>query len=308
MNYVQGGWSPLEEFLGGSEDLVRQFATHFAKEHDVTVYKNGWIGDHEGVHYRSFKDFKSFEYSDVFISVKAALILANTINSDRKFHWSMDIEHWLPFQYEEVDKFIAISEWHKARCNHHEKLDYIDTWVRFDRLDKHKVQKENVALYSSSPDRGLETLLNDFDRVKEKLGFERLFVTYGFSRFDAINLGRPEGEAWKNKMLKQMQREDIVFRGAVSSQEMTELYWQAKYWILPLNNPEGELSSMDSMKAQYCECIPVVYKTGALGNVVNEYIEFDSLEGDVDTKKNKEFVKQFSFENVIKKWESLILN
>lgn len=320
-NLVQEGWSAenLETGIGGSEEKLIELATELAKEHEVTIYHNGKHGVFDGVTYIDHREFKAWEYRDVFVSFKTRHILSQSINAGKVLHWTTEIEQpWSKRELEGIDKIITISKYHKRQMGFtDDKLIESYLWVDTDRLDKNKVTKvKGTMLYCSSFDRGLEELLNKWADVKKNLGIDKLYITYGWDFLDKVIKYQPHLLGWKNAMLELLKQDGIEMVGRVSNDEMCKYYWKSEYWVLPLNNPESELFCMNAIKAQYCGSIPVVRRIGALQETVNKYIDWDNLLGqkasqsefdNKDVVLNVDHAKGFNLKVGVKEWTEKLL-
>lgn len=318
-NIVFEGWSAedIETGIGGSEEKLIEWARELAKDFDITIYHNGVHGTFSGVKYVDFKKFKPWEYSDIFISFKDRPALLQSINSKKIFHWTSDIENW-EFRIQNVDKIFVISDWHKSRMQTAGiPLQTLYLWADLKRLDKNKVKKQKgTMLYCTSYDRGLEDLLRQWKTIKEKLKLKTLYITYGWEFWDRVNKGNPQAQGWKKMMMKLMEQKGIKILGRLTNDQMCKYYWKAEYWCLPCNAPDNELFCINAVKAQHCECIPVVRRIGGLQETVNRCIDFDSLVGEkvgVDTftqgsiKQNKAYVvKHFNMNTQIEKWKKIL--
>lgn len=318
-NVVYGGWSAseLETGIGGSEEKLIEWAKEMAKEHDVTIYHNGDHGTFDGVKYVEHSQFKPWEKHDVFISFKARGALLESINADLKVHWTTEVEpKWEDFMIESVDKIIVISEYQKSRMNWSDKIEVIPLWADTERLDKNKTDKEaGSILYCSSYDRGLEELLVNWDKIKEKLSLNKLYVTYGWDFMRNMIKNNPQMIPWKERIESLMKRDDIEVVGRLSNDEMCKMYWKCESWCLPLNNPDSELFCINAIKAQYCEAMPLVRRIGALQETVKDFVDWDEMMGQKVAKShydsnsiatNKAYAEEFSLGNVIKKWQEII--
>lgn len=319
-NLVKEGWSAkdLETGVGGSEEKLIELARELAKDYEVTVYHNGEHGIFDGVNYRDHLEFKPFMTRDCFISYKNREVWSRSVGANRKIHWTTEIEgEWKPYELEGVDKILTISNYHNGRMfNKDPKVESMYIWADLKRHDLN-IKRENAMLYCSSYDRGLEDLLNNWEKVRKELGIETLYITYGWDFIDKIIAFNPQMAAWKERMSKLIKQDGIKLVGRISYNEMAEMYWRCKYWCLPLNNPDSELFCINAIKAQYSECIPVVRRIGALQETVNEFIDWDSLIGqkvgkstftEQSIKNNKEHAKKFNIDIAVQKWKNLIEN
>lgn len=316
-NLVMYGWDAkqYETGLGGSEEKLVELAEYLAKDNKVIIYMNGVHGEYNGVSYQDHRAFKPWEPFDVFISFKNKEILTNSINASKILYFTTEIEpKFFKYELDTLDQIVYISNYHASRSINNEKTIVQYLWADYERMDKNKVDKEEGSmLYSSSFDRGLEDLLNNWSIVKDKLGVKKLYITYGWDFVDRIAKHNPPMVTWKKNMQKLIEKnKDIVMLGKVNIDEMYKMYWKSQYWVLPLNNPDSELFCINAIKAQYAGCIPVVNKIGALQETVNEYIDYkDVIAGKilpkVNLKANKLHAQKFSMKKQLKDFKTYLL-
>lgn len=318
-NLVYEGWNAqdLETGIGGSEEKIIELARELAKKHDVEVYHNGAHGTFDKVKYVDFRDFKPWEHSDVFISFKARQMLLQSINADKIFHFTADIEDWSNFDIQNVDQVVTISNWHTSRMGKGNiPINKLYLWADLERLDKNKVKKKKgTALYCSSFDRGLEELLVKWPYVKEKLGLKKLYVTYGWDFINKVIKGNPRMQEWKKRMIKLLEQDGIEQLGRLTNDEMCKMYWKSEYWIHPCNAPDNELFCINAVKAQYAECKPLVRRVGGMLETVHTFMDWDELMGEkvgkstLNLEKNKKYVvENFDMKKQVKKFENLFKN
>ncbi len=319
-NLVKEGWSAksLETGVGGSEEKLIELARELAKDYEVTVYHNGEHGNFDGVNYRDHLEFKGFMTREIFVSFKTKDMFLKSIGAQKKFHWTTEIEgEWKPYELANVNKIITISHYHNSKmATQDSKIAPIYLWADLARHDKMKVEKEEgTMLYSSSLDRGLEDLLSNWGTIKEKLKLKKLYISYGWDFIDKVIAFNPQMINWKKHMIELMKQDGVEMLGRQTYDQMSELFWKAEYWVLPLNNPDSELFCINAIRAQYCGCKPVVRRVGALQETVNEFIDYDSLLGqkvgmstfgEGSLERNKAHAEKFSLENGVNEWKKLI--
>lgn len=342
-NLVEGGWSAhqLESGIGGSEEKLIEFAQEMAKEFDVIIYMNGVHGLINNVKYEDHRNYKPWEYCDVFISFKNKNILLESINASKIFHWTTEIEpEWTKTMLNDINNVICISDYHVSRMKpKSDKFKTMYLWADLSKLNTNNIilemerlskvkdirydispfpnnKEKDSMLYSSSFDRGLEELLMNWKLVQEELGVKKLYITYGWDFIDKMIKYNPQLIGWKNKMLELIKQEGVELVGKIKNDEMCKMYWKCEYWVLPLSNPDSELFCINAIKAQYCECIPIVRKIGALQETVNNCLNWDGeILGRPNQKsnwnknsieKNKKFAEKFSLDLKIKEWKKLI--
>jgi glycosyltransferase involved in cell wall biosynthesis len=272
-----------------------------------------------GVHYRDHREFKPWEHSNIFISFKNRQVLESSINADKILYFTTEIEgKWPQAQLNQVDQVITISKFHTHRMGDagHPKLKHEYLWADMERMAKNRVaREEGTMLYSSSFDRGLEELLACWDTVKKKMNLKKLYITYGWDFINLIAKDNPNMAKWKERMEKliEQHKEDIVFLGRVSFDEMCQQYWKCQYWCLPLNNADSELFCINAIKAQAAGCIPLVRRTGALQETVNNFVAWEDVSQwdtfkDLTEKQvleNKQFANNFSLKTRLSEFTKL---
>jgi len=233
-------WSPLDPFVGGTEETVIQTAETLVKlGYKVIVYYDQSTLELNGVTYKNRKEYPC-NYPEVLIAFKAIpkvlakrnIYITNDIN-DRAEH--------LPY----FDWIVGISEWH---------LDYLlgrtpktvvippACWVN--RFETTAPKVPLSCLYSSSPDRGLEFLLSIWENVHKRTG-AKLYVTYG---------------------AKVAPIPGVTFLGKLSEPEMEKLYKISKYWLHPCQGVE--LFCISGYKAMCAKCIPIYIPNMALSETI----------------------------------------
>lgn len=320
-NLVAEGWSPasLETGIGGSEEILILLARELAdRGYQITVYHNGQHGIFDSVEYVDHTEFKPYEYSDVFISFKQRNILDLSINAGKIIHWTTEIEpKWMNHQLKEIDNIVYMSEYQKKRNNlsGFKKAKVIGNPIDFSELESLVgTKKQKMALYCSSLDRGLEDVLKYWKDVSEYLGINKLKIAYGWDFMEKMIAGNPKMRIWKENMIRMMDQPGVEFVGRVSRKEINRLYAKAKYWVLPLNNPDSELFCINAIKAQYLGAQPLVNKDGALTETVNNSLSFHKVfqrvsKKELSSKKleeNKEHAEQYSLEHIANQWEKIL--
>lgn len=239
-NEVYGGWEPTDKRLGGTEESVVQWAEELVRrKHNVTVYRNGKgvFHVHNGVGYTDTENY--IGKGDICINIKSSdvapkeptLYLTNETHADK-----LDLSRYLgviwPSQWA-VDNILVNN---KTFILPH---GYDETKINF---TSPKIKKQ--CLYASSPDRGLDTLLEIWPTIYKEHPDATLIVTYG-----AVPT-----------------LPGVIGLGEVDEDTMYELFNTSEYWLHPCNG--GELFCMTGVKAQAAGCIPVVIPRMALAETV----------------------------------------
>lgn len=233
--HINGGWSPWDTRVGGSEEFIIETSKRLVERgHEVTVYHNGQHGMYEGVEYRDHEDFSG---GDLVVNVNYPQFQCDK----HQVLWTSltdhpDLSHFKAVGY--------ISEYAKANTYiHHKNLFWVPPGYDNEQIYPGvKIPKQ--CLYASSPDRGLDTLLEAWPQVHKQHPDATLIVTYG----GTANLP------------------GVINLGEVDNETMNELYRTSDIWCHPANG--GELYCITGIKAQAAGCWPVIIPAMALTETV----------------------------------------
>ena len=295
-NHLPGGWLPsgITKGLGGSEEAVVSLATalaargkkvvvfHTQKDPQQIFYKDALYLDHSALG-------KAPTQKGTTITFKTHDVWDRGLTDSCMIHWSCDVER--PWDTSRLNHFVNVSKFHDARNAWvpAEISRVIPFGVDIDSLLAATTQKKaDVALYASSPDRGLETILKDWSAIKKVHPSLQLRVAYGFGIFDAIMGADMNAKRYKDYIREMMQQDGIVDLGWCDRETIAKEYWGATYWMLPLIKADSELFCLNAVKARICGALPVVNKIGALKDTVGVHIQYsDFLVGNL-LKKGRE--------------------
>lgn len=273
-------WSPmsLERGIGGSEEAVIHLAKHLKEEGwNVVVYNNcgNEEGEHAGVQYLPFWYFNPKDNFDVFVSWRLPQVFQWDIQAKKRYLWMHDVPSIGEFSKERLarmDKIIVLSEYHKSL--------FIKTGIPDEKfmISRNGVDVGNVkpekriptrAIYTSSPDRGLEQMLSVWPEIKAKVPEAELHVFYGWMTFEAANQNDPSLMKWKDDMMKKIKEtKGIVYHGRVSHSELHQEFLKSGVFAYYCTFPE--ISCISAMKAQVLGCIPVTNTHAALAETVKQ--------------------------------------
>jgi hypothetical protein len=128
----------------------------------------------------------------------------------------------------------------------------------------------------------LEYLLRDWPRIAAAHPGLELAISYGWHLFEqfARMTGRiVEADQYKARIMRLADQPGIHFLGGISREQLAQLYWRARYWILPLpeSNADAELYCMTGRKAIWCRALPVVNPYGALGELPARTLAYEAF-------------------------------
>jgi len=236
-NYIEinGGWSPWDTRIGGSEESIVEWARELNKRgHKVQVFHNGKHGDYEDV---AYKDHSEYEPGDVTINVNypefdpqgpTIYFTSLTKNPDLS----------------KFDYVCVLSDYAKKNTGVvHDKVKILPLGYNEEEIhpDK-KIAKQ--CFYASSPDRGLDVLIPAWEQVHKAHPDATLIVTYGGVLY----------------------MDGVMNLGQVDEDTMNDIYRTSDIWCHPCTG--GELYCITGKKAQASGCIPVIIPTMALDETV----------------------------------------
>jgi len=137
-------------------------------------------------------------------------------------------------------------------------------------------------IWTSSPDRGLDTLLRIYARAREFVDGLELHCFYGWDNIDkTLNDPQEKGQIkdiWKQikeSTLKLLDQPGVTWHGRVGQEQLYEEYCKSGLWVYPTEF--SETSCIASMEAQACGVIPITNPIWGLAHNVQHGI---LIEGD----------------------------
>lgn len=259
-------WSPrdLDQFLGGSQEWIIKLSEALAKRgHSVSVFTdNEKEEEYNGVHFRNRRFFD--RSSQVLVSFNAHTILHNPkerFNCEKFIVWSQYpvVPQWNEKGYERVDSLLVTTFYQKKFYEEqltHKKLGRFahKIQVHMPGVDESEFDWEtpvkrnpNLAIYSSSWDRGLQSLIGCYPEFKRKFTKLELIVTYSPSFMSKlVGEWMPVPQEWKDLGIRFEEKD---------RKAMGRLYREASFLLYPCHG--NEMFCLTSWKAQHAGCIAV---------------------------------------------------
>lgn len=301
-------WSPfdLRTFIAGCQECIILFTKTINKYIPTTVYMRGKNYFQEikyiNVYFKDFSHFSFDNYTTIILfNINPFLSIPENKNV---IYWSSSIEK---NEIQGIKNIVFLTYFHRLKS-----IPFLNSLIIPHGIDKHSLQnnrhenRENAILYSSSLDRGFETLLADWPKIKSR-GY-KLYVTYGFKMSKLISESKEEIEKYEEDFKQLCIQNDIIYLGSLNKNDFEKLYWTCKFWIHPLNNEESELFCLNAIKAQYCGCIPIINKIGSLRETVGDYIDYvDFVNGVEDLSIVNYRIPMFTWDEVVEReWIKLL--
>lgn len=256
VNEVFNGWEPTDTRLGGTEESVVEWAEELSKRgHTVFVFHNG----NKQARYNGTDVIwckrESFFYddgnADIFLNIKSPEVngtdrhMAGKIMPIKPMFYFTNETNATVLDLSSFEGVIWPSQWAKDNI----PVNNDKVYVVPHGFDPTKIYPEKKipkqCFYASSPDRGLNTLLEAWPKVITAHPDATLLLTYGVT---GINLP------------------GVTCLGDVDENTMNEIFRTSEIWCHPASG--GELFCITGLKAQAAGCVPVIIPTMALSETV----------------------------------------
>lgn len=288
--YAIGAWHPSDIYtrgLGGSETAAWRLSEELAAMgYAVTLYgqfdEDGVFGD---VILRDFRSYDPSEYVFAFVSFRNARVYDNfRPNAEHTYLWLEDLagahsEGLTPENAKHIDRICAVSHWHKGHML--EAYPWLDggqvvacrNGIDLSFFEAEGIERERRVIYSSSPDRGLDILLEIWPRVREQVPDAELVSTY--SRwYDIVAEGNPVIQAQRAHITELLDQPGVKrLHGGLGQKALAELMMSSLVWVHPSWYSVGDMqmwetSCISAMEAQAAGCVVVASNWGALSETV----------------------------------------
>ena len=218
---------------------------------------NGAVKDYENspdyISYRPYTEFPKYideHYIDYLILSRSVDPLDLPVRAGKVFVQIHDV--WLLSERtkthaDRVTGFCSLSDWHTDFASGYhgiprDKFIRMANGINFRRFDKLQVERNPYRLfYSSSADRGLDTLLYLFPFMREKLPELELHIFYGFNTWEAaIRQRNNQNEIRKMEEIKRaMEQPGVFYHGRVGQDELALEQKKSSLWAQPTDFEES---------------------------------------------------------------------
>jgi len=329
----------LKKGRGGSEEAVYHISKRLANlGWNVTVYCNCGYKERKfgKVLWKPWWSFNPRDKQDILVVWRhPGIFEIEGINAKKKYVWIHDIltpQEFTLRRLEQINKIIALSKWQRDLFLNipDEKFMISSNGIEPKMFEKKVKRNPYRLIYTSSYDRGLETLLRLFPLIKKEIPKAELHIFYGWELWDKVHSENPEMLAKKETILKLLNQPGVYEHGRISQERIIEEYQKSS--ILAYPTEFGEISFISGMKAQVAGCIPITTTAGCLDETIQFGLKVDSkniysnidaqkewVEGVINVLKNppsekereemKNWARQkFNWNNVSQQWNKEFLS
>ena len=348
-------WHPKADAGAGAERAIMELAPMFAADGwRVAVF--GTPGeyrgvDEQGIEWWNTDEFLPAEKFSILVSSRSPFPFTTPLATDKTVLWMHDVniqDHMLPVK-DKPTKIAALTKWHsqhliKLYGISPSKLDILPNGINLERFPTSEWANEGDPpkfIWSSSADRGLDTILSLWPMIRDRFGNVELHVFYGWDLIDKI-LDMQEKAGIENTWLKdfrrkamaQMERYEgerggIYQHGRVGQEELAKYMLSSLIW--PYTTGFMETFCITAIEMQAAGVIPVTSKLAALQETVSNphlMIEgwplntdyqrrwlnlLDAVLADKEGREEqrsigREHAEKFTWENAYGKWNDMFID
>ncbi|MBN2010464.1 glycosyltransferase [candidate division KSB1 bacterium] len=297
--YVVGGCefhgnSPEESGIGGSESAVVYLTRALAKKGKrIKVFTNcPKPGIYKGVEYFDLVDFYIFNHFNKierFVSVRSVKPFRNGVNAKQRYLWIHDNPNIkLNDVANNIDRIIAVSEWHKQQWMNEFKLSAEKFYATRNGIDENLFQadqmpaREKRLIFTSQPQRGLDNMLRMMPAIRTQCPDAELHVFYYPSPDVALTI---------KQICEQQDMSGVYLRGSVDKVTLANELMKARVWVYPTSCLET--SCIAAIEAQAAGTPVVCSKLAALPEAVIDTQTGWLIDGDPnDTDYQNQFIEK----------------
>ena len=276
------GNSPLEGGLGGSESGIVYMARELVRiGHAVRVYCNcPEPGAYEGVHYQLYHQFfEEFRVApwDVFISFRSFDPFLIGRVAPRMIFWTGDafdqpaisnLGH--PALQAHIDLHFCVSEWHRSTFIERfnlpgDKVVATRNGFREDLVPFLREKHWTNGVYSSTPFRGLQGLLEMFPEIRRQVPEMSLDV---FSSMKVYGWSDDNDRDADGSIYQNAEQPGVTLHGSVGQKILLGNLAESGFLLYP--NTFDETSCIAAIEAQACGAVVVTSAKAGLQETVKD--------------------------------------
>jgi glycosyltransferase involved in cell wall biosynthesis len=269
-----------ESGIGGSETAVAALAAAFASEgYRVVVCCacEGKAGIIDGVEYiplDTFQHFADRNFMEILIISRYLPTLQYRVRARKKYFWLHDVialpggEDTAAFQRQlhSLDGICCLTPWHRELVAAYyqiptAKIFLIGNGIDVARFRQPREKTRDRFIYSSSPDRSLDRLLQLFPAIRQVLPDATLHIYYGFDNWEKSleYNGNAAQLALRDEIRAGMKQTGVFYHGRVDQQTLAAAFLESDYWLYPTSFTETFcITALEAQAARtLCICPPL---------------------------------------------------
>jgi glycosyltransferase involved in cell wall biosynthesis len=266
--------------IGGSETAVIHIARRFAEAGwrvDVYNTPDYLEGEYDGVGYWGPERLRPGESCDVLVSWRQPAAIDLPVSARMRLLWLHDLNAGPDAgpQMRRFDRVCGVSQWHADYLRDQYDLDparvgYVPNGIDLERFDPTIQKVPFRCVWSASPDRDLDLMLDLWPIITATEPAAELHVAYGWQGFD-FRIARGDGAAAELKA--KLQRKMAATRGVVWHDRLGQdalARLKCESWMSPYPTAFLEVSCISMMESMAAGAVPVTSAAGALKETVGD--------------------------------------
>ena len=270
-------WRNLEIGIGGSETShVKMAQLLHLRGRNVVSFSpmpEDRVDDPSGLKWMDSGEFTAASF-DVVINYRDPALFNPEVNlkppGAKWWFIAQDVGYpWKPEELAQVDRYICLCPTHAqwTAKQYPELHSSGRLFVSSNGINSNAIKAaiEGVErnplrlMYASSPDRGLELILENWFRIREKVPMSELHVFYGFQNMEKI-IEMAGDQDWRAPFMRKIKglldQPGVVWHDRVGQTELWREWAKTNIFFHPTDFPET--SMITCMEAQACGAWPVV--------------------------------------------------
>ena len=335
--FAENKWNytyTLDNALGGSEKAVAYISRCFPQDYNIYIsghVTNETLNNIQYIHLNELTNLiKNTPFHTVIVSRYIGFYeMFKECSFYQSYIWAHDTE-LLPYgcslndtqillkwnKY--INGCICLTQWHKNLFIERypiltNKIQLINNGIDIDIFKQIKTTNKikNKFIYSSRPERGLNTLLQLWPQILEKIPDATLSIaTYG-------NFPSNPQELLLKNIIDNI--DSIKFLGKLNTEQLYNEMSTSEYWLYPTHWPETScITALEMLMSQViCVYYPVAGLTNTMANYgipVRPGTEIDIIvsltdeQKDIIRKNGREYVEECSWKNRSELWIKTLFN
>jgi len=337
-------WNPetaAKTGIGGSETAAMEMARLLtARGNRVRLYGecSGLEGTFSGVEYLHHSKFSNISCDALVVSRRPQAIDAPGLSRKATLCWVHDVHCGSELTHEralKIDKFLTLSQWHKGfflsqyDFLHPSQVDVTRNGIGLTRFNSAVYRNPHRAVYSSSPDRGMEVAVRSWHLVRKQIPDAELHIYYGFDTWEACvqnDQNQKDHIQRLKKLLADNAENGVFYHGRVDQKTLAREYLSSGVWAY--STWFNETSCISAMEAHAAGLRMVTSPIAALNETVgrrgtmvpgdcfssdyqarfvNEVVSAMGKPDDGDRNALQAYARDnFSWDDVAKEWDSML--
>ncbi len=242
----------------------------------------------DGVNWKYIDQYDERQPCEIFVAWRRPEYALAAPEGARVVLWAHDIqrmENYSPRVLEKIDRIFVLSKFHRNNLPEikDEKFWITRNGINPEHFSGTVERNPYKCIYASSPDRGLDVVLDEWEEIVRTQPRAELHVFYGFTKvYNRLGANDRERIRFRDSIMKRLaELPNVFYHGMVGHEELARHFMSAGLWLYPTYF--DEVSCITAMKAQASGCVPVCTSRAAL----RETVRFGTKVGaDIQTSCN----------------------